>query len=267
VQNAQVPVTDARVGHGDAHPNHPKPLESLVTPVSMPEKDPSLPEALDSHPLTQGLSPDQKERVSSFSRIRRYRAGQRIVEAHDKGTELFLLLSGSVKVAAEDFAGREITLAVLYPRDFFGEVSLWDNGGRTAAIETLEPTQVVAILGSPLLDLMREFPEIAFRLLSTLSTRLRETDAKLMNMAYGDAYQKVARALVEIYSKEGASENGLPYIRDRFTRQELASLAGVTRETVSRSLGAFVLAGVIRLEKERIVLLSLDRLKKEGQVP
>ena len=106
---------------------------------------------------------------------------------------------------------------------------------------------------------------MAFRLLTTLSARLRETDAKLMHMAYGDSYQKVARSLLEIYTKEGGLDGETPFIPDRFTRQELASLSGVTRETVSRSLGAFTMAGVIRLEKDRIVILSLDRLKKEGQ--
>ena len=224
----------------------------------------SLTEALETHPLTRGLSREHKARLETFSKIRRHRLSHRIVEANEEGSELFLLLTGSVKVSAEDPAGREITLAVLYPGDFFGEVSLWDNRGRTATVETLEPSQIVSIPGPPLLDLMRESPDIAFRLLTTLSDRLRETDAKLMHMAYGDSYQKVARALLELYSKEGDMSNGLPFIPDRFTRQELASFSGVTRETVSRSLGAFALAGVIRLEKDRIVILSLDRLKKEG---
>ncbi len=225
----------------------------------------SLSEALDTHPLTRELSQEHKAHLGTFSKIRRHRSSHRIVEANEEGSELFLLLSGSVKVCAEDSAGREITLAVLYPGDFFGEVSLWDNRGRTATVETLEPSLVISLPGPPLLDLMRESPDIAFRLLTTLSSRLRETDAKLMHMAYGDSYQKVARVLLEIYAKEGDMAEGIPYIPDRFTRQELASLAGVTRETVSRSLGAFAMAGVIRIAKDRIIILSLDRLKKEGQ--
>ncbi len=240
-------------------------MSPSLSPNGLHHEDLSLPEALDTHPLSQGLTPEHKERLAIFSKIRRYRPGHRIVEANEVGSEIYLLLSGSVKVSAEDPAGREITLAVLYSGDFFGEVSLWDNRGRTATVETLEPSQVVSIPGPPLLDLMRESPDMAFRLLTTLSARLRETDAKLMHMAYGDSYQKVARSLLEIYTKEGGLDGETPFIPDRFTRQELASLSGVTRETVSRSLGAFTMAGVIRLEKDRIVILSLDRLKKEGQ--
>lgn len=236
-----------------------------MIPADDNSSETSLDESLETHPLTHGLPPEHKRRLATFSKIRRHRLGHRIVEANEPGSELFLLLSGSVKVSAEDSAGREITLAVLYPGDFFGEVSLWDNKGRTATVETLEPSQIVSIPGPPLLDLMRDSPDIAFRFLATLSDRLRETDRKLMHMAYGDSYQKVARALLEIHAKEGDMKDGLPFIPDRFTRQELASLSGVTRETVSRSLGAFAMAGVIRLEKDRIVILSLDRLKKEAQ--
>ena len=130
-------------------------MSPSLSPNGLHHEDLSLPEALDTHPLSQGLTPEHKERLAIFSKIRRYRPGHRIVEANEVGSEIYLLLSGSVKVSAEDPAGREITLAVLYSGDFFGEVSLWDNRGRTATVETLEPSQVVSIPGPPLLDLMR----------------------------------------------------------------------------------------------------------------
>ena len=70
-----------------------------------------------------------------------------------------------------------------------------------------------------------------------------------------------------LYTKEGdRSEEGTPYINDRFTRQEIASLSGVSRETVSRSLGAFIQAGILRIDNNRIYILNENRLKKEGRV-
>ncbi len=218
-------------------------------------------------PLFHGLPDSILEQIATFSRIRNYRSSHRIIQANDRGSELFLVLSGSVKVTIEDREGREIILAVVYPPDFFGEISLWDNGTRTANVSAMEPTRVVAIEKEPFLRLIREYPEITLRLLSALSARLRETDEKLMHMAYGDAYEKVSRTIYELYEKEGETENGIPFIHDRFTRQELASLSGVSRETVSRSLGAFVQAGILKIENNRIHVLNIDRLKKEGRIP
>lgn len=222
---------------------------------------------LGSIPLFHGLPDSILEQIATFSRIRNYRSSHRIIQANDRGSELFLVLSGSVKVTIEDREGREIILAVVYPPDFFGEISLWDNGTRTANVSAMEPTRVVAIEKEPFLRLIREYPEITLRLLSALSARLRETDEKLMHMAYGDAYEKVSRTIYELYEKEGETENGIPFIHDRFTRQELASLSGVSRETVSRSLGAFVQAGILKIENNRIHVLNIDRLKKEGRIP
>jgi CRP-like cAMP-binding protein len=88
-----------------------------------------------------------------------------------------------------------------------------------------------------------------------------------MHMAYGDAYEKVSRTLFELYEKEGGIDGETPFIQDRFTRQELASLSGVSRETVSRSLGAFVQAGILSIESNRIYILNIERLKKEGRIP
>ncbi|MCL4485381.1 MAG: Crp/Fnr family transcriptional regulator [Nitrospirae bacterium] len=226
-----------------------------------------LRETLEGIPLFHGLPVPLLEQISSFSRIRNYRSSHRIIQANDLGSELFLVLSGSVKVSIEDREGREIILAVVYPPDFFGEVSLWDNGTRTANVSALEATRVVAIEKEPFLRLIREYPEITLRLLSALSARLRETDGKLMHMAYGDAYEKVSRTLFGLFEKEGETDGGVPFINDRFTRQELASLSGVSRETVSRSLGAFVQAGILRIGNGRIYILNIDRLKKEGRIP
>jgi CRP-like cAMP-binding protein len=226
-----------------------------------------LKKALSEFPLFRGLPESIIEQIQSFSRFRTYRESQVIIQAFDRGAELFLILSGSVKVSIEDRDGREIILTVVYPPDFFGEISLWDNKTRTANVSALESTQVICIEKDPFLLLIRQNPDITLRFLSALSARLRETDEKLMHMAYGDAYEKVSRTLVELYAKEGeTAEDGTPYINDRFTRQEIASLSGVSRETVSRSLGAFIQAGILKIGDNRIYILNSDRLKKEGRI-
>lgn len=102
-------------------------------------------------------------------------------------------------------------------------------------------------------------------MLAVMGQRIRKTDEKLIHMAFADSFAKIARTLLTIYEKEGVQANGsLPYIHDRFTRQELASLSGVSRETVSRSLGAFIQAELIRIADNRIYILNENKLRRES---
>ncbi len=226
----------------------------------------SLTQILKSVELFNSLKTDEMQNLEKIIRIRNYKPSQKIIQEYDRGTELFVIVSGSVKVSTEDQEGREIIVSIGYPSDFFGEIALLDNDDtRSATVTSLEPTTVISIEKTDFLKFFTNYPEFALKLLSVMGRRLRQTDEKLMHMAFADSYAKIARTILEIFEKEGAkNEKGLPYINDRFTRQELASLSGVSRETVSRSLGAFIQSEIIRISDSRIYILNENKLRKES---
>ncbi|EQD53606.1 transcriptional regulator, Crp/Fnr family, partial [mine drainage metagenome] len=80
------------------------------------------------------------EDMSSICRLRTYRSGQIIIQEADSGSELFFLVSGSVKIYTEDFEGREMILTIGYPNDFFGEMAIFTNDIRSASVSALEAT-------------------------------------------------------------------------------------------------------------------------------
>ncbi len=232
-----------------------------MTPISSSE----LAQALQAVELFKSLKVDELANLEKIVRLRHYRSGQKIIQEFDRGTELFVIVSGSVKVSTEDQEGREIIVSIGYPSDFFGEIALLDEDTRSATVTALEVTTVIAIEKSDFLKFFTTYPEFALRLLAVMGRRIRQTDEKLMHMAFADSFAKIARTLLQIFEKEGVRDlGGTPYINDRFTRQELASLSGVSRETVSRSLGAFIQAELIRVANNRIYILNENKLRRES---
>ncbi|MHB1564873.1 MAG: Crp/Fnr family transcriptional regulator [Leptospirillum sp.] len=223
-------------------------------------------ETLQQIELFKELPPDDLEEMSSICRLRSYRSGQVIIQEADSGTELFFLVSGSVKIYTEDFEGREMILTIGYPNDFFGEMAIFTNDIRSASVSALETSTLISMEREDFLALLKKNPVIALKILSVMGNRIREMDNRLMHMAFGDAYSKIARTLLNLMEKEGQkTDDGVPFIQDRLTRQELASLSGLTRETVSRSLGTFVQTDTIRIKDNKIFLVNEARLRKESQ--
>ncbi len=222
-------------------------------------------QAFKSVDLFKSLKPDEVESLEKIVRLRHYRSGQKIIQEFDRGMELFVIVSGSVKISTEDAEGREIIVSIGYPSDFFGEIALLDDDTRSATVTAIEPTSVLSIEKSDFLRFFVTYPEFALRMLAVMGQRIRKTDEKLIHMAFADSFAKIARTLLTIYEKEGVQPEGeIPYIHDRFTRQELASLSGVSRETVSRSLGAFIQAELIRVADNRIYILNENKLRRES---
>ena len=237
----------------------------MTNPKKINETTPLL-ETLQQIELFKELPPEDLDDISSICRLRTYRSGQIIIQEADSGSELFFLVSGSVKIYTEDFEGREMILTIGYPNDFFGEMAIFTNDIRSASVSALEATALISMEREDLLSLLKKNPVIALKILSVMGTRIREMDNRLMHMAFGDAYSKIARTLLTLMEKEGqTTEEGIPFIQDRLTRQELASLSGLTRETVSRSLGTFVQTDTIRIKDNKIYLVNEPRLRKESQ--
>ena len=94
--------------------------------------------------------------------------------------------------------GRSITLANFGPGDIFGELAMFDDESRSATVETLEPTEVIAILGGDMRRLLSEHPDIAVKLLAALGRRLRETNERLARQSFQTVQSRVAAVLAQL---------------------------------------------------------------------
>ncbi len=108
-----------------------------------------------------------------------YKDGSIIFEENSIGKEMYIILSGQVKVIKEKDSG-ETTLATLEEGEFFGEMSLFDNFPRSATVMAIGDVILLEINQKDFLKKISKDPSIAFRMLEIMSQRIRQTDEMLL---------------------------------------------------------------------------------------
>ncbi len=140
---------------------------------------------------------------------------------------------------------------------------MFEDERRSASVETLEPTSVVAILGPDMRRLLVEHPEIAPRLVVALGRRLRESNERLARQSFQTVQSRVAVVLSELVSQalaQSAPRRGGRDVQITATQADLAQMAGTSRESASRFLAVLQRAGVISQGRGRLVVHDLEAL-------
>ncbi len=163
----------------------------------------------------------------------------------DKGEVLYVLNKGIVKLFKIDLEGHEKTLAILKPPEFFGEMALLGEQGRSATALSIRETLVYLLFKDDFQRLIKEYPSISLNVANTLSQRLHGANDEAQVLSYKDAQGRVAYVILRLYWGGLIDFNDEGKALLRLTHQELASLAGTSRETVTRALKA--------LEEERVI--------------
>ena len=180
----------------------------------------------------------------------------------DTGEVLYILAEGMVKLYKIDLEGHEKTLAVLKPPEFFGEMALLGEQGRSAAAISIRDTLVYMLFKDDFNKLISEYPSINLNVTYTLAQRLRGMGDEAQVLSYKDAQGRVAYVLLRLY------RGGLIDFADegtallRLTHQELASLAGTSRETVTRALKALEGEAVISTKPREVFIDDPEGLEE-----
>ncbi len=185
---------------------------------------------------------------------KRFHRDSIIVSQEDSGDALYVVTGGKVKVVLYGRSGREVILSIFGPGEFFGEMSLLDNQPRSANVLALEDSTLLVLERRAFAEHLQQYPRTALNILAEMSRRLRRADAVIGNLALLDVYGRVARFLRELARREGEQIGGAVVIRQRPTQQEIASMIGTSRETVSRALSEFQRRGYVEMTGKRIAL-------------
>jgi CRP/FNR family transcriptional regulator len=205
-------------------------------------------------PAFAGLGDPDLVQVAEVTVSRTFQGGEVIFHEGDQSDTCYVIRSGHVRAVREHTDGRTLTLATLGPGDIFGELAIFDEDRRSATIEALDDLEVVAILGADMRRMLRHHPEISVKLLAALSRRLRETNERLTRQSFQTVQSRVAHVLAEMVAdsrSEGAPEHDVLITA---TQNDLAQLAGSSRESASRFLAVLERAGIITQGRGRLTV-------------
>ena len=151
--------------------------------------------------------------------------------------------------------GRQYIVARLGPGDHFGEMSLLDGEPRSATVTATTDTELLILRRDEFLQELEQHPPLMRQMLTALSRRLREADAQMAALAFGDTAARLARLLLQnaVPGPEGPVVEAV--------QEQLAGMAGTTRQTVGRIFGEWRRAGYIRTGRNITVLLQPKALE------
>ncbi|HTB50799.1 MAG TPA: Crp/Fnr family transcriptional regulator [Solirubrobacteraceae bacterium] len=215
-------------------------------------------------PVFSTLEHDDLARIAQLAVPRTFEPGQIVFREGDASDTCYVVRSGRARAVREHADGRIITLSTFGPGDIFGELAMFEDELRSATVEAVQQTSVVAVLGPDMRRLMVEYPGISVRLVVALGRRLRETNDRLAKQSFQTVQSRVAVVLGELVTQ--AIATGVPEqeVLLTTTQADLAKLAGSSRESASRFLAVLERAGVISQGRGRLVVHDPSAL--EGYV-
>ncbi len=214
-------------------------------------------------PLFSELSDHDLGEISKVAVRQVFRKDNMILIEEEVGSTMFVILEGRVKISRISEEGREVILSILSEGDFFGEMSILDGQARSANVVTLEDSTIMVIHREDFLKMMHDYPQIAINLLKELAHRLRRSDSQIKSLSLQNATGKVASTLLRIADDSGKIHKGQVEIPKLPPQQDLANMAGTSRETISRVLKTLSEEGYLRKEGNKIIILDYESFRSD----
>ncbi|MFC3560587.1 response regulator [Pedobacter jamesrossensis] len=203
---------------------------------------------------TDGLAEFNK--IIEGKKSRAFKKSQVIYYEDDQGKGLYLIIQGRVKTIKMAKDGRELMTGMYCEGDYIGINAVLSGSTYADTATTIEDSLLCLIPTEQMESVFSLYPEVARKFIHLLSRDNREKEDQLLQLAYNSVRKKMAATLVKLYHKD---------IKSNFftiTREDLAAMACMATETVSRTLSDFKDEKLIDRTGTRITLLDLNGLSK-----
>lgn len=206
-------------------------------------------ETLSKTALFTGLTIAEIEGLVTFASVRRYKARTVIMEKGDSANAVYIILDGHVRIFAQGDEDKEVTLNELGVGQYFGELALITDEPRCASAVTTSEARLLMVPKPQFKEFLETTPGAALRMIHYLANKVRELTQDVERLALQDVYGRVVSIL-----NERAEEQDGRRVTGPLTQQELANIAGASREMISRIFKELKKGHYISLDGKRVVL-------------
>jgi CRP/FNR family transcriptional regulator len=210
--------------------------------------------------LFTGLPPADLENIAEVSVVKSLEKDDYLFREGDPARGFYVVQRGAVNVHRVNAAGKEQVIHVFRTGESFAEVALASERGYPADARALESTQVLLVQKDGILALLKRQPELALRMLGSMSSHLRVLVGQLEDLTLKDVETRLANWLVK--RCPNPQSNQPAKIELRMTKRMLAAELGTVSETFSRTLAKFREQALVKVEGKIITVLSPQRLTK-----
>lgn len=215
--------------------------------------------AMRQHRLFAALPEEMLGDLVASGHVRSYRSRSYVTMQGDPSEEVFMLLEGRLEVSTVSPESRPQLRTLLEPVRLFGELGVLAGSERTASVLCLEDSRIWVLDRERFMSLVGAHPAMALGLLGAMARQVLSKEAMAEDLVWLDLRGRLAKRLLQLAT---TPEPDGPPVVPPITQADLASLCGVTRESVSKTLTSFVRRGLVRREGRRYVLLDADVLRR-----
>jgi len=216
--------------------------------------------------LFSSLADEELHQISDKIVLKQYNKNEVIFFEEDTSEYMYMILDGKVKVVQTTEDGKEIFLALHQSGEFFGEMSLLDGKTSPATVTAMEDSSVAIISKKDFFLLLNTNKKVLDNLILILCARLRESWEKIQLLNLKNASQRIKILFLMLSDKYGQKTAEGVTLNIKLTHQEIAEMAGMTRETVTRVIDRWQRDGEINILKNRFIHLN-NHFLTEGLKP
>lgn len=210
--------------------------------------------------LLESLQPAERDAYARLCRWRRYAQNEQIIDSQSDSRDVFFVVKGMVRVVNYSLSGREVTLDNIGPGGYFGQLAAIDGSPRSANVMACEETVTAAMPPDHFCRLVSEHPTIGLAVMRELARLLRQSTDRIMDLSTLGANNRVHAELLRL-ARSDAGDGRRATISPIPSHSEIASRVSTTRETVARALGDLARGGIVKREKDALVILDLHQLE------
>lgn len=210
--------------------------------------------------LFEQIPPAELAGLNQMLPFKTFASGDMIYDPLRPSQVLFIVKSGRVRLFQTSPNGKTFTLAIYEPGDVFGNMSIVGQHMGASYAEALEDSSICQLTHEQVETFFLADPRISQQVTAILARRVKELETRLSDLALRPLPQRVASLLLSI-----ARPSHLPWKHDLIvpmTHEQLANVAGSTREAVSKALADLAKQGMIIQKRGSIILTDPQQLKR-----
>ena len=208
------------------------------------------------------LAPRELDQLAEISATKRLRPKQLLMRKGDEGSQVYVIISGRLKVYTAGEEGKESVLRIMDPGEVIGEIALFDGQPRSASVVALEPAALLVIQRRDLIPFLERNPKTAIKLLGALADLVRRISEQFEDRVFLNLPNRLAKKLLALSDTYGVETSHGTKIDLKLSQGALGEMVGTSRESVNKQLRSWVEDGVVASHKGFITLRDLDELER-----
>lgn len=210
--------------------------------------------------LLRSLEPAARQSLEQRCRWVRFEPQDEIIGSQSASRDVYFVVSGRVRVVNHSPSGREIAFHEMEAGSYFGQLAAIDARPRSATVVAVNNSLLASVSPDTFISLLRDHPDMAIDVLRELAQFVRNSTERIMELSTLGAHNRVhSEILREARARARDGENSAR-ISPIPVHSDIASRVSTTRETVARVLSDLTKQGLLRRDKNALVVSDLARL-------